>query len=77
VHDAVRIVRLHELRQERDEEDGQLGIEDVDRDRGDDDLERRAGAAGVLVDVQRAAVAQRPPREIQEVGDGRGRRSPR
>ena len=57
-----------ELRQERHEEDRQLGIEEIDQDGGDDHLKRRAGA-GLLLDRQRAVLAQRRPGQIEKVGD--------
>ena len=44
VRERMGFVGAHELRQEREEEDRQLRVEDVDQDRGHDHLHGRAGA---------------------------------
>jgi hypothetical protein len=45
----MAVIGGDELRQERQEEDRQLGIEDVDEDAGDDDAPARgSGACGSL-----------------------------
>jgi len=64
----MRLVRAHELRQEGEEEDRQLRIEDVDQDGGDDHLTRRAGA-DLLFDPEGALLPQRVPGHIEKIGD--------
>jgi hypothetical protein len=57
----MRLVRADELRQEGDEEDRQLGIEQVDRDRVDDDAQ--IGASCWRVE---APLDSRPSRTLAE-----------
>lgn len=65
---CVRIASGHELRQERNEEQRQLRIEEVEEHATPDDP---AGAhvSGRGPQVERAMAAQRRPRHPQQVGD--------
>src|SRR5207248_5745111 len=65
--EPVRIVRRDELREEREEEQGQLRVEHVDGNGGADYPRRGAAAAVLFVDAQRALLAQRTPGEIEQV----------
>ena len=66
----VRGMGRHELGQEREEEDGQLRVEQVGEHRGADDARRRPRRQ-VVVDDQRAVIAPRHHRHEQQVGDAR------
>ncbi|KAI1698000.1 hypothetical protein Ddc_19394 [Ditylenchus destructor] len=59
-----------ELRQKCDEEDRQLGVEQVHQDRVNDDLARRTGW-GVGLDGEGAAIAQRGPGHVEQVQHAR------
>ena len=61
-------IRRHELRQEREEEDRQLGVQDVDQDRLHDHLQGRA-CAGLPLYCQCAQFLQRHPRHPEQIGD--------
>ena len=65
------LIGLHELRQEGEEEDRELGVEEIDRDRVPDDL-RRGARGGLAVDLQRAAF-----RRASSMPCRAGRRRPR
>jgi len=58
--ERVRFAGADELRQEGDEEDRQLGIEQIDGDRVDDDAQVGASRRR-LVDRQRTALVERVP----------------
>ena len=62
---AVRAV--DELRKQREEEQRQLGVQEVHENRRPDDAERGRGAGAT--EPQVTGLAQRPPRDIQQVGD--------
>ena len=64
----LRLGRVDELRQERQEEDRQLGIEQVELDGLDDYPERRFGRMIGLY-PQRSVLLQRTPSHPQEIGD--------
>ena len=65
---AVGLACGYELRQEREEEDRQLGVEKVDQHRGTDDPpERHRGA--VVLEVDRGLVPQSLPGGGEQVGD--------
>jgi hypothetical protein len=62
----MRLLGAHKLGQEREEEDRQLRIEDVDQDAGHDHLCRGA-VRDALLDRERALVPQRAPGHVEEV----------
>ena len=57
-----------ELRQERHEENRQLGIEDVDQYGTSDHLHARVGV-DIAVDTERTVFAQRTPSHVKQIGD--------
>ena len=65
---GVWLCGADELREEREEEDRELRIQQIDEDGGHDHLTRRARAL-VRLDAQRAVLAERGPREVEQVHD--------
>ena len=59
----MRLIGAHELRQEREKEDRELRIEDVDQDSGDDHLRGRA-RADFFLHAQCATLPQRSPGHV-------------
>ena len=64
----MRRVRLDELRQERQEEDRQLGVQDVEQECLQDKTASTSSARR-LVDGERRFVAPRRVRQVEEVSD--------